>query len=80
VHDPVALDREAQHEYGVVLRHWEDLPLADAIIAAVSHQAYLDMPPSQFLAKLVPGGVFADVKSCHDTAAFEAGGAVVWRL
>jgi UDP-N-acetyl-D-galactosamine dehydrogenase len=80
VHDPVALDREAQHEYGVVLRRWEELPVADAIIAAVSHQAYLDMPPSQFLAKLVPGGVFADVKSCHDTAAFEAGGAVVWRL
>jgi UDP-N-acetyl-D-galactosamine dehydrogenase len=80
VHDPVAHDREAQHEYGVVLRRWDELPVADAIIAAVSHQAYLDMPPSQFLAKLVPGGVFADVKSCHDTAAFEAGGEVVWRL
>jgi UDP-N-acetyl-D-galactosamine dehydrogenase len=80
VHDPVALDREAQHEYGVVLRPWDELPVADAIIAAVSHQAYLDMPPSQFLAKLVPGGVFADVKSCHDTATLAAGGAVVWRL
>ena len=47
---------------------------------AVGHQACLDMKPQQLLARLAPGGVFADVKSCHDGKALAAGGASVWRL
>lgn len=80
VHDPVAAADEAMHEYGVQLRDWDELPVAAAIVAAVGHQAYLDMPPQQLLARLEPGGVFADVKSCHDKKALAAGGASVWRL
>ncbi|MDO9190293.1 MAG: nucleotide sugar dehydrogenase, partial [Sulfurimicrobium sp.] len=36
VHDPVADVKEARHEYGLELETWEDLPQADAIVAAVS--------------------------------------------
>ncbi|MDR0717005.1 MAG: nucleotide sugar dehydrogenase [Azoarcus sp.] len=80
VHDPVAAPREAMHEYGVTLSAWEALPRATAIIAAVAHDAYRQMPPARLLARLAPGGIFTDVKSCHDKAALEAAGAVVWRL
>ena len=38
VHDPVADASEARHEYGVELRSWDELPRADAIIAAVAHR------------------------------------------
>jgi len=80
VHDAVAEAEEAVHEYGVSLVDWDALPVADAIVAAVSHQAYLEMPVKNLLAKLKPGGVFTDVKSSYAPAELEAEGAVVWRL
>jgi UDP-N-acetyl-D-galactosamine dehydrogenase len=36
VHDPVADAKEAEHEYGVSLHAWKDLPRGDAIVAAVA--------------------------------------------
>jgi len=32
------------------------------------------------LEKLVPGGIFADIKSAYDPAQLLAAGATVWRL
>ena len=80
VHDPVADAEEALCEYGISLVSWEKLPPADAIVAAVSHSEYLDMPLTGLLAKLKPGGLFVDVKSAHDPAAIKAGGYQLWRL
>ena len=39
-----------------------------------------DLGVGQLCEKLVPNGVFTDVKSCYDPAALEAAGAKVWRL
>lgn len=80
VHDPVAAPTDAVHEYGVTLCDWAGLPQAAAIVAAVSHQDYIDMGPARLLEKLVPGGIFADVKSAYDRAELAAAGAQVWRL
>lgn len=80
VHDPVAEADEAVHEYGIPLTAWDDLPKADAIVAAVSHQQYLDMPLADILSKLNPGGVFVDVKSAYDPTAITAAGYNLWRL
>jgi len=42
VHDPIAESQEAEHEYGIRLTPWDQLPdNADAIVAAVSHAEYL---------------------------------------
>lgn len=80
VHDPVASSDEAVHEYGVSLTPWDELPLAQAIVAAVSHREYVGAPVAKVLEKLAPGGVFADVKSAYDQAVLKAAGAKVWRL
>ena len=80
VHDAVASSAEAEHEYGVSLCDWDALPVADAIVAAVAHREYVEMPLERLLTKLAPGGVFADVKSGYDPAALAAKGARVWRL
>jgi UDP-N-acetyl-D-galactosamine dehydrogenase len=40
VHDPVANVDEAIDEYGVHLERWEDLPRANAMVAAVAHRAF----------------------------------------
>ncbi len=80
VHDPVASAAEAEHEYGVTLKGWADLPRACAIVAAVSHREYLEMPVDQVLGKLQPEGVLIDVKSAYDPGDLARHGVSVWRL
>ena len=80
VHDSVADPQNAAHEYGIPLAAWDDLPVADAIVAAVSHKEYLAMPRVNLLAKLKPGGVFVDVKSAYDAETIGAAGYKLWRL
>ena len=80
VHDPYAEQEEAMHEYGVRLFSWEELPRADAIVAAVSHQQLLDLPVEELQRKLIKGGCFIDVKACFDQPALEEAGIKVWRL
>lgn len=80
IHDPLADSSEAEHEYGVTLSTWEELPKADAIVAAVSHKAYTEMGIQGLMQKLRHGGVFADVKSAYSPVAISATGAHLWRL
>jgi len=80
VHDPVATPAEAHHEYGVELVGWDDLPRAGGIVAAVAHKELLERPVDEVLAKLLPGGVYADVKCTANTQALQAQGVSVWRL
>ncbi len=80
VHDPLADAAEAQHEYGIDLEPWEALPKADALILAVPHRSYLDMPLPALTAALNPAGCVIDIKSALDRAELERGGLNVWRL
>ena len=80
VHDPVADAAEARHEYGVELVAFDALPRAAAIVAAVAHKEFRERPLDDFVGKLVPGGVYADVKCQADAAALRARGVTVWRL
>ena len=80
VYDPVASAAEAKHEYNIELVSWEDLPRADAIIAAVSHKELLARPLTDLQSKLNEGGCFIDVKSQFDQKAITEAGFSVWRL
>jgi UDP-N-acetyl-D-galactosamine dehydrogenase len=80
VHDPAAAADDALHEYGVRLTEWDSLPAADAMILAVSHRQYLDMPVAAILRKVVRSGCIIDVKSVLDVAALRREGLRVWRL
>jgi UDP-N-acetyl-D-galactosamine dehydrogenase len=80
VHDPLASQAEALHEYDVKLSGWDELPVADAIIMAVAHAEFLDKPLSEYQQKVAEGGCFIDVKSKFDREALCAAGFCVWRL
>lgn len=81
VHDPLAEVGDAMHEYGITLTHWDALPTGvDAVVAAVSHAAYVNQPVPKLLACLKPGGVFIDIKSAYSIEAITAAGARLWRL
>jgi len=80
VTDPQAESAEAEHEYGVKLERWEDLPVADAVVAAVAHREFAALPVEEIGRKLVKGGAFIDVKAAFDEAALRAAGFTIWRL
>jgi len=80
VHDPLALAEEALIEYGVRLCAWDDLPAADALVLAVAHRRFLELPPGALFGKIVRHGCLIDVKSVCDAAAFRREGLRVWRL
>jgi len=80
VHDPVAAAEEAMHEYGVELVPWVKLPKAAAIVAAVAHRPFKARPISEYLERLLPKGVIADVKSQFDTGELVGNGVTVWAL
>ena len=61
VHDPLADPAEVKHEYGIDLVPFEELEPASAVVAAVPHQQYLDMPVEAYRG-LMNGSVFVDVK------------------
>jgi UDP-N-acetyl-D-galactosamine dehydrogenase len=76
----VAEAAEAMHEYGVKLVSWADLAPAGAIVAAVSHKELTALTPAQIGTKLLPGGVYTDVKCAANAAALTELGFGVWRL
>src|SRR5471032_772720 len=80
VHDPVADAEEAYAEYGIRLASWDQLPRAEAVISAVSHQALIAWPLQHYREKVVDGGCFIDIKSQFDPQALRAAGLNVWRL
>jgi len=80
VHDPVCLPDDARHEYGIDLVAWDALPKSDAIVGAVSHREFLQMPAKNFADKIRAGGCFMDVKSAFDGAALRSAGLQTWRL
>ena len=80
VHDPQADADEAMHEYGVRPVCWDDLPRADAIVAAVAHREFKSLSIEDFCRKVVKGGCFIDVKSAFDRYALGEAGLRVWRL
>jgi UDP-N-acetyl-D-galactosamine dehydrogenase len=80
VYDPVADAEEAQHEYGIKLERWEDLPKADALVVAVPHKEVVARSLLDFQAKLNENGCFIDVKSQFDPKAISEAGYCVWRL
>ncbi len=80
VSDPQADPQEAMHEYGVSLLAWDELPRADAIVAAVAHNEFAVLSLEDIGKKLVKGGAFIDVKAAYDRAAIEGAGYRLWRL
>ena len=80
VHDPVADASEAMHEYGVKLESWDELPRSAAIVAAVGHRQFKPRLAENCLEKLLPNGVFADVKCQVDAGTFAGHAVTHWRL
>ena len=80
VTDPQAKSEEAVHEYGVPLLQWDELPRADAIVAAVAHKEFAALTLEDFGKKLVKGGAFIDVKAAFDAKEILAAGYKLWRL
>jgi UDP-N-acetyl-D-galactosamine dehydrogenase len=59
---------------------FDELPRADAVVAAVAHKEYAALGIEALSRKLVKGGAFIDVKAMFDAEAITAAGFLLWRL
>ena len=63
IHDSLADPAEAQHEYDITLLQGLDGASSyDAVVGAVSHDAYAGFGDSDFIRLVKPGGLVADIK------------------
>lgn len=72
VHDPMADPQEAQQEYGVVLSALDGFKELDALIVAVSHDAYRNEGAAGIAARVKGDGMVLDVKSIFEPSDFPA--------
>lgn len=80
VNDPLISPKEALHEYGISLTNWDEMPEAEALILAVAHKEYLDLPLKKLTQHLCPNGCVVDIKSQLDSETLCKMGYNVWRL
>ncbi|MGS3896442.1 nucleotide sugar dehydrogenase [Escherichia coli] len=80
VHDPLVSSIDAYNEYGVILHEWDQIEPCDAVILSVCHNDYINAGFDAIKSKLIPGGVFSDIKSIWTTEEVEAHGINSWRL
>jgi UDP-N-acetyl-D-galactosamine dehydrogenase len=79
-HEPlVAPDKDGALN-GVRVCGWDALPVADALVVAAAHRAFVERPLAELIAKVRPGGCFIDVQSRFDRTALAKAGLSVWRL
>jgi len=68
IHDPLADADEAQREYGLTLSPLDAFDGLHGLLLAVPHADYLKQPAASWEARLLDGGVLADLKSAYDPA------------
>ena len=66
VYCPLGDPDEAFAVYGIRLCKWSDLQSLDAMILAVAHRQFVDMPQAEVVSMVRDGGVVVDVKSMFD--------------
>jgi UDP-N-acetyl-D-galactosamine dehydrogenase len=79
VHDPLADPKEVKHEYGIDLMPISELKPASAVILAVSHRQFRELPVDSYL-KLLNGKVLVDVKGVLKQDEIKKLGIKLWRL
>jgi len=80
VHDPLVDPADALDRCGLNLHTWDELPRADALILAVAHRRFVDLPAATCLQKIARRGCLIDVASVLDPDPFRRAGINVWRL
>ena len=66
IYDPVASEEQAFKDFGLRLFKLENLPASAAMIAAVPHQEILELTIENIEEKLLPDGLYVDVKAKLD--------------
>ena len=82
VHDPLASPEEARQEYGLTLVPEDELRDLDALIVAVSHDAFKELSLETIAGWFRPSAtpILVDVKGIYRRADAEAAGFRYWRL
>jgi len=79
-YDPVADAEEVQHEYGVTMTPFEDIPKCDIVVLAAPHTEWLAKNAKEIIDLTKPEGIFGDIKGRIDRSLFKDVPFQVWRM
>ena len=80
VHDPLADAGEAKSFFNINLSPMEELAELDAVIIAVGHKTYRNIPLDKFVSRLKSNGCIVDIKSILDVSEVKKFNINYWRL
>lgn len=80
IYDPLINPEKYEKSHQRKLVSWEGLPTASAIVLATPHKQIKSMELEDLCSKLIPDGLFVDVKSAFDRKKIEQLGFNFWQL
>lgn len=80
VHDPLADAKEAKSFFNINLSSLEEMTKLDAVIIAVGHKLYKNIPFDKLLIHLKSNGCIIDIKSILDVSEMKNSSINYWRL
>ncbi len=80
VHDPLADASDAENIFNIKLSALEELTSLDAVVVAVGHKLYRNMPVDKLVKLLNPNGCIVDIKSILDVSEIKKSRVNYWRL
>ncbi|MBD3311268.1 MAG: nucleotide sugar dehydrogenase [Candidatus Magasanikbacteria bacterium] len=81
VYDPLADPKDVEEEYGIILTKKEDLPKADTLIVAVTHDEFRKMTPQEIKEYMNDHNLLlVDFKKIYDQGEIEKEGINYWTL
>lgn len=79
--DPLADPAEVEDEYRRKLVKWDDIPVCDAVVLAVTHNIFKEeYPLRRVIEKCNSNKIILDLKGCISRSEAQKSGAMIWRL
>ncbi len=79
-HDPLANHSKVKEIYDCTVLDWENYSDYHAIVIAVPHESYKEIPKERFVQKLLTNGQLVDIKSLYCEESFKGTNISYWSL
>lgn len=78
--DYLANAAEVEHEYGIKMTNFDEIPLCDLVVLASPHKEWVELDAAELVHKTKIGGTFVDIKGKLNPAMFTNLPYSLWRL
>lgn len=78
--DYLANPAEVEHEYGIKMTNFDEIPCCDIVVLASPHKEWVELDAAELVRKTKFGGMFVDIKGKLNKEKFKSLPYSLWRL